>query len=301
MAIEVFFSGLMLICLDGQLHCPVGESGGNRAWVVNADGQSKPCGWNSPEVTKLDLQFPTDKFDESASTGLCKQDADKTMTVCELPARRICVVPSPRSMKQVLEKSLNLIPRLDEVDPRFEALDMKRLQDPHYVSAQIDFPDGVIGSGIPWPKNGKQILWYRSNGQEGAGLPRPLSDRVKVTYEEASELEITNCENNQPLVKLRSRATKAEVMFRNHVDGNLIPDIMNGHDNLAYLLWYYELASWKTENHRCPQYSQHKRDAVLLSCARVKDSYCACKDSVCARDESEWPPDLVGEPVTPKR
>ena len=49
-AIDVFFTGLMLICLDGQPNCPKGpyaKDYPNTAWVVQADGISEPCGWSS--------------------------------------------------------------------------------------------------------------------------------------------------------------------------------------------------------------------------------------------------------------
>jgi len=79
---------------------------------------------------------------------------------------------------------------------------------------------------------------------------------------------------------------KAEVVFHNRADkpDNLRADVVNGRDNLAYLLWYYELGAWNTSDRRCPL------DAVLLSCVRGK-SGCACDDhDTCQRDHTIWPP-----------
>ena len=302
MAIDVFFTGLMLICLDGQPNCPAGKPGSNRAWVVNADGKSEHCGLVSSETTKLDLRFPTAEFFQSPSgvTSLeCKEDpVDKSMTRCNLPPGKICTVPHSPSQTQVLDKTLDLIPRLAEVDRRFMGLDETRLSDPRYVSGHIDFPQGVIGAGAPWPKNGKPTQWYRSNDQADT-LPRPLSDRLKAAYTEATGLEVTNCENKLPLLTLtlKPHVTKAEIEFRNLAVDTSRADVVSNHDSLAYLLWYDELGKWNTLHNVCP------RDAVQLSCIRQSPTDgCACDDhDTCARDHTFWPPMLGGGPVKAKR
>src|ERR1700730_6495469 len=97
--IDVYFTGLMLICIAGQPECPKE----NTAWVVKADGtNSLPCGWKSDTTTTLQLRFKRDDFcpkeaDLATCVPNCRADNnDKTMVVCELedtkgPQHKVCI------------------------------------------------------------------------------------------------------------------------------------------------------------------------------------------------------------------
>jgi len=294
MAIDVFFTGLMLICLEGQPSCPVNYRP-NTAWVVQADwNKSTPCGWqHSKEVTTLELRFLTDQFNfiQSRPANCHKDDLDSTMTQCDLPTRKItdvCVDPIG-SKAQQLDPSLQLVPRLDEVDGRFKALDMELLKNLDFVPTQIHFSKGKIGAGPKWMRNNMATLWYRSDGDAGGALPRELSDRLRVTYGDTRSLNINDCEG-APLITLTAKSGNAMVVFRNRADV-IVPDVVNGYDNLAYLLWYYRLGLWATDSKRCPEYTDNNKDAVLLRCARVGDHPCSSFDF--ARDTVHWPPMLA--------
>src|SRR4051794_38858821 len=173
-SIDIFFTGLMLICLDGQQNCPVGSFAKNTAWVVKADGTSKPCGWDSREVTELELEFSSGEFDYTPS-NFCNNKNGFTIR-CILPEGDLCI-DLPAFPNNQLENSLQRLPRLDDVDRRFKELRVDRLNNAYYVPARIHFPPGLIGAGPKWPSDAEPTLWFRSDGSEGGALPRELSDR----------------------------------------------------------------------------------------------------------------------------
>jgi hypothetical protein len=288
MAIDVFFTGLMLICLDGQPNCPVKgyQDYPNTAWVVIADGQGKPCGWNSNEITRLELRFLSLDFQYTESnTSYCKEQ-DNGFVRCLLPDGDLCVTPPAPALNQTIELSLRWVPRLDQVDRRFKGLRADRLSNPGYVPARINFAKGIIGSGPKWPLDVNPVRWYRSDGSVGGPLPRELSDRLKVTYA-GDTLEIAPCDTQNPLIVLKANSSNAAVEFRNRAE-NPTPDYVAEYDDLAYLLWYYRLASWDTTFGTCPNYSFVDRDAVLLRC--VRDSQYGCSSyPPLASDTRYWP------------
>lgn len=296
-AIDVFFTGLILICLEGQPNCPVGTSG-NTAWVVKADGKSRPCKWNSAEETELELRFPKTHFVQlpSGSITCVKDPDDDTLMRCPLTAADICVLPkpSPFGRHQLLDSSLQWVPRIDEVDTRFKSLNVKHLNNPAYVPTRIHFPYGIVGAGEKWPPgapSGIYRLWSRSDGSDGGALPRELSDRLRVTYDRADELELTDCSGHPLLVLIRNPHEKnAEVVFRNRATTSITPDVVSGYDNLAYLLWYYRLGLWATESGDCPDYpADGRKDAILLRCFREHNAPCYHYGDSPKADLVDWP------------
>lgn len=295
--IDVFFTGLMLICLDGS-DCAREGHFPNTAWVVKADGPRKICGWEDQTSTTLELRFKETDFKLTVDVDSVCGDPENDVYSCPLTRETICVVPRPAPEEQRLEHSLQWLPQLDEVDQRFKAVLPERLEDKYYVSTRIHFPTGVVGAGERWPPRGAEAgfprLWFRSDSSAGGALPRELSDRVQVTFERAEWLELSACDG-KPWIVLRAVARKEErraapVFIRNFADV-VYRDEVSGYDNLAYLLWYYRLGSWLTSRGSCPEYSKDKRDAIVLRCRR-EDAPCACYKN-CDRDSSFWPPVLA--------
>jgi hypothetical protein len=306
MVIDVFFSGLMLICLSGQRDCPVGTLG-NTAWVVYADGSSKPCGWDKPEKTTLQLIFPTDQFFYKASPSLKCDDSDPAVTKCELasnPNPDLCIIPNSPVTVQTLDSSLQQVPRLAEIDRRFIALntDEKHLNNKNWVPTHIHFPPGVISAGPKWwHNNAIPTQWSRSDGSRDGSLPRALSDRLKVTYQGASELTVTRCDDRDPVIKLKLKpfATRGEVTFGNNAAEPPNFYSSDKYDYLPYLLWYYRLGTWDSSDRECPVFSYYNDDyAVVLRCVRLKKKDALDKTDACARYEAaenvHWPPMLGG-------
>src|SRR6476659_899061 len=137
--IDVFFTGLMLICLDGQPNCPVSGNYRNSAWVVKTDDRSAPCKFNDTTETTLHLQF-----DERALTTTYVIDGWVTCTtkdynvdckfndLAKLPKLCIDVDPPPAPADQKLKASLQWLLRIDEVDRRFKAVRTELLANPSY-------------------------------------------------------------------------------------------------------------------------------------------------------------------------
>lgn len=307
--IDVFFTGLMLICLDGQPNCPI-DNHKNTAWVVKADGKSEPCGCTDKTETKLQIEYSSKDFYQTPGTQTkltCTSDKqadsnEKTIT-CTIPDYIDCVelYPAPAPTIQTLESSLKWLPRINEVDRRFKALRRELLEDTYYVPTRIRFPAGAIGAGPQWPPekdntgkpNGKPRRWFRSNGKSDGALPRELSDRLKATYKIAERLGVRSCDGEtlidltvQPGVKGRAAA-----IFRNFGDP-LKPYNEGRFYDLSYLIWYYRLGSWNTTYNSCPDYYlEAKKDAVLLRCVNERDTPCWYYDGGQA-DTKFWPPIL---------
>ena len=294
--IDVFFTGLMLICLDGQPNCPA-RTGWNTAWVVKADGPRRVCGVDSLVETELELRFNGADFTYHASGEVeCKPEVEGSSTIrCNnFTEGRICLETDSLRENQFPDRGLEQLPRLDELDRRFKFVLRERLRGP-YVPSSIDFPKGLISAGAKWPSDIRPRLWYRSDRDAGGALPRELSDRLRVTYPEATTITLTTCgpEEPAPLLYLTRRVPNAQVTFRNR--GNPLPfDSRGGFDNLTYLLWYYLLGSWATGSGNCPEYAPERPNtAIVLSCVRERDrerdANCACYDA-CDADTTFWPP-----------
>jgi len=303
--IDVVFTGLMLICFDGQLSCPKGpyaerypDKYPNTAWVVRADGASMPCGRKSTEVTRLDLIYSPNEFDPTDINVKCVNEVGDRKSCAladDLSEREICVVPDSGTLSRnkLLDEGFRGLPHLDEVDRRFKVLRKEQLKAP-YVPTRIYFPDGLVNSGAKWPgaNEGQTTLWYRSNGNASGDLPRDLSDRLKVTYEAVApvNLTVTICGSDQKLIVLKQKmaAKTASVVFRNTAKEPLSPDQVGQFDDLGYLLWYYPLGSWDTPfGGTCPDYTS--KDAVLLRCVRDTATGCAYRPSL-QSDIRFWPP-----------
>jgi hypothetical protein len=133
----------MLICLDGNANCPTAKSGQNTAYVIQADGIRKPCGRDSCERTELYVRYDPNEVWVHPCNLCCHPDiGNPPLMKCRLPEPRYCVVDEGHWYAQVRTSDLNLIPRLDEVDSRFSALNLSRLSDDTYVPQQIYFPPG---------------------------------------------------------------------------------------------------------------------------------------------------------------
>lgn len=294
--VEVFLSGLMLICLDGQTNCPVGTYAPNTAWVVKADGKSEPCGWKSTTETILELSFKTGDFypplGKWVSDNICKVGNNET--VCSpLSDGDLCIYTSPATQEQRQEASLRWLPRLDEVDRRFKALRPERIKDSGYVPARIHFPTGVVGAGPKWPDvaTPNPRRWFRSDMSASGALPRELSDRVRVVYDSARKIEVKSCGDASLLISLMPKVNRAKLVFQNRADK--LDDYEGDYFNdLTYLLWYYRLGAWDTRYGFCPEFSVDKKDAVLLRCYQNDVGYPYCSAYGTAASTRFWPPML---------
>jgi len=288
--IDIFLTGLMLLCLDGQPNCPAGE---NLAWVVRADGTSMPCGRISPEKTRLEVTYlPKEEFDIDEAQIICERESVGDRFRCVLPEGEICVIPSSGVLasNQLLGEVLHGLPRLDEIDRRFKTVQVDRLSNPFYVSGRIHYPRGVVDVGAKWPG---PTRWFRSDGGAGGGLPRELSDRLKVTYQMANQMEkfltVTDCGARKLIVfKRNPEAEKAEIILRNAAVVPPEAEHIDQYDDLAYLIWYYRLGSWDTPFGSCPDYTAARKDAILLRC--VRDSALGCAQRPLQSDTRFWPP-----------
>ncbi len=129
--IDVFFTGLMLICLYDQQNCPKGQDERyypNTAWVVKADGPRRVCGWHSREETLLRLKIKKDDF-ESFISPLCEENAEREV-ICTFSARDICLLPD-------LTTNLYKDPSVDNpvVAKKFSLLGFRRLPQEHICNA----------------------------------------------------------------------------------------------------------------------------------------------------------------------
>lgn len=284
--IDVFFNGLMLICIAGQPNCPRVQE--NIAWVVKADGSSAPCGRTSPEITQLVFKFRENQFSLKTFIEI-KCEPESGYSRCIFPAgiREICLKPSPITPtpeNQIRPGSLQALPRLDEVDSRFKAVLDSRLGDLAYVPTRIHFPYGVIDAGPKWPPGRTPILWYRSDGSAGGALPRELSDRLKVTYSQASTLKLNTCDD-VPLAELVKVEGSDGIVLQNAAIERPLAKSVGEFDDLGYLVWYYPLGSWDASFGTCPN------DARLLRCIREGRKDCAYQPFL-ASDTTFWPPKI---------
>src|SRR5436305_10365793 len=154
MAIDVFFAGMMLICLNGQSSC-VGSPGPNTAWVVKADGESSPCERPSREETELKVRFSSSDFIPLPFTPNCRQDE------CVLPPGDVCVEPNATPPSGASSIGPLRLPRIDKLDRRFRALRMDRLQNLSYVPTRIHFPAGdSISTVAGFPYDYEKTIAY---------------------------------------------------------------------------------------------------------------------------------------------
>jgi hypothetical protein len=298
--IDVLLTGLMLISLNNQQTCPKGQPNyPNTAWVVKADGTSRPCGWNDTTMTTLELRFNSSEFifDQNSkwSKDNCKAENDGKEIICSLSEKKICFDPDPKPTpehQRLNYASLRSLPRIDEVDRRFKEVLPSALDKPSYVPTRIQFPTGIVSAGEKWPPAralaGKPRFWFRSDGGDEGALPRELSDRVRITYAGATKLKFVSCDNQlqNSLIELTRKVDWAQATIQNRADV-LHADEVGRFDNLSYLLWYYRLGSW--ESGSCPEYTQDKKDAVLLSCLQRRAKRCAYYPPG-DRPSTIWPP-----------
>lgn len=290
--VDIFFSGLMIICLAGQVDWPTGENV-NTAWIVKAEGPQRVCGWLSEVKSDLILQFSTDdfKYDEHhKERRICRE---RTSTVeCRLPAGQICLVlDAARQSPNTIEDSLKDIPRLPEIDERFDEIRSKRLLYRGWVPTRIHFPLGKIGAGDIWTVKGKPVLWRRSNGVHDEYLPRYLSDRLKASYAGVASIALKMCDAERYMLTLTPKRDNGRAVFQNRA--NRLPYYSpEGLENLTYLLWNYRLGAWKPNRAECPQYTYERRDAVLLSCNPFDECTPCAMSTDGPANTTFWPPML---------
>lgn len=297
MGVEVFFTGLMLICFDGEANCPVTKSGWNTAWVLKADGPRRTCGWYSSEETRLELRFrlgEVESYKGYPPYAYCTEDEENGVpwVTCVLSERDICFIPSGLGVQDqnYFEASLVNLPRLDEIDKRFVQLDECLLRDS--APSRLNFPKGKIAAEPLWPRDEDPTRWYRSNGDTDEAFPRYLSDRLKVVYD-TTYATVTSCsESPLKFVEVYPR-DGARLTFRNFTKYPPTPDYDDegAYESLAYFLWYYRLGKWDTRSGRCPDYIRANKDAVLLRCIAKKETGCVFDPSANA-DTRYWPPML---------
>jgi hypothetical protein len=296
MAIDVAFTGLMVICLYGQPNCPVNRSE-NTAWAVRASSDSLICGRESKERTTLAVTFDVGSFSYQPDPSVtCKPPDGQKMVICTIPnsVPAVNVEPDQLTMENHRDESLERVLRIDEVDWRFTELNEAYLQK-GWVSTSINFPKATIAAGNSWRSENYPVKWYRSSEDlPGGKLPRYLSDTLVATYSNASEVKITTDREKQLLhLRLLPSASpgKGTIVFKNYADPAPQPDHNPNHyDNLGYLVWYYRLGTWATEDEQCPQ------NPVLLRCRNADGPrHCACRDSMCLEaDPAYWPVVLGG-------
>ena len=289
--IDVLFTGLMVICLSGQSNCPVKYEDMNTAWVVYANGPRRICGRYSEEETTLQVKFYKGEFEPSQGKFYCAKANSKNEVICSLFGHDLCLLPGVPA-KTLSGSTIKSLPRIDEIDRRFLALDANLLKDPDYVPTRIYFPKGVTTAGPTWSIDGKPVRWYRSNGDTDQALPRELSDQLKVTYEGSTGITLTDC-SNLSLIYFKALLPNVQITFENVSKYPPMPeyDDKGGYESLAYLLWYYRLGEWDTSSGKCPDYTNSKKDAVLLQCVSKKETGCVYNPYAQATTRF-WPPIL---------
>lgn len=268
MGITVTFAGLMLICLAGDKDCQA-TPGKNTAWVVKAypvGAYSKPCGWDSKgeNRTRLVLRFKADDFDEIDPLVRCDDDDGR---VCFLPEENLTLQTVP-ALNNLLRPKVVLLPRLYEIDERFVEIRDDAFGG-IYAPSRIDFPYAEIDASDPWSYIPDKFLsptsWLVSDGRtQRHNVPfQFLSDQLKAKYADKA-VTVRNA-SGLAILTLVMKGDEKELKIVNETEkfDGLPAEVRDGHNDLAYLLWYYELGYWKTRDTYCPYFGT---DANLLCC-----------------------------------
>lgn len=316
--VDVVFTGLMLICLEGDVDCPLDEAK-NTAWVLKVEGERTSCGWYTRRDQHFEMRFRIDDFLPLKTVpDRCTEDPDDTnFLLCDLPDDRICVVPfpDPLPVNQDLDQALTPLPKLEEIDRRFQRLRTERVNDPSYIVASVQFPTGEASAPL-WPNSDSPTLWYRSDMSTDRDLlpevpndpwlvyraepitdgelPRVMSDRLQERYSNATEIAVRSCEGQQFQILLTPQVANAQVTIKNRSDIQDYAQFGQGlFTEFTYLLLYYQLGRWETSDEECPGHAQDLTRAVLLSCkhADFGRQMCACYDG-CDAHTTFWPPIL---------
>jgi hypothetical protein len=292
--IDVFFTGLMLICLDGQPGCQV-DNYQNTAWVIKATNGGMPCGFETQFDTTLILQFDEDDFSISSNSLVCDEATPKN---CTIPEGIDCgskpydlyvnVDRAPAPAYQRIDTQW--LPQIDDIDSRFGLADPDASS---YIPIRLRFQTGVIQAGAKWPpasaKAGNPRKWFRSNGVARGSLPSELSDRLRVNYENANVLSLICL--GKPLIVLTRQKNTGSVTIKNFANV-LKHEEVGGFDDLGYLLWYYILGSWPSMGGKCPPYKADGSGAIVLRCAQeTQNQRCSYYDNGAAGTRF-WPPML---------
>jgi hypothetical protein len=293
--IDLFLTGLMLICLDGQPGCQVGDYQ-NAAWVIKATNTGEPCGYSLNIDTELRLQFGKDDFSVSYNELVCDDAIPRNCTIPD----GYCG-PAPYDLYVNVDRLPSLedqhvdtrwLPQIDDVDPRFGTVDPYKLNDAGNIPVRLRFQTGTIKAGAKWPpaaaNAGKPINWFRSNKKAGGYLPSELSDRLRIRYGKAKMMSLV-CRGKTLIVLARKKSTGSVTIGNfafalSHKDGDDFEDI-------AYLLWYYPLGTWTSISGSCPPYKTDGTGAIVLRCAKKRGQRCSYFGSGNASTRF-WPPML---------
>lgn len=303
-AVDVIFSGLMLICLNGKSDCYDKTTGlNNSAYALHAQArETTTCGWNSPEQTAFygpvivfkaetcELVVVDDTFLETCTKS--RNANGESLCSCNLTGPpNFCL--SAKDNSTAPSYGLDGLVRIDELDSRFKNLRPGVLKESAVVSAGIHFSGGAFTTAVPWKVDGLPVLWDASKGGV-AGFPRPLTNEPKVSYL-AKAIELTDC-GRTTLARLNPTEATT-ITIQNFSIERPLPDHDSaaGYDYLPFLLWYYQLAEWKTANDACPTYTGVNRDAVVLRCVRGNFKSCAHEPKA-AYSSVIWPTMLGPKP-----
>ncbi|MFY9826632.1 MAG: hypothetical protein WAM82_35050 [Thermoanaerobaculia bacterium] len=290
MGIDLFLTGLMLICLDSQAGCQVGNYQ-NTAWIINAAKNDVRCGVTGQFTTTLAIEFAANEFvvvhdGLKTCTGGDLRNCPIPDTACGVDSKELYVnlLPSPEG------QSINTqgLPQIDDIDSRFGKVNQGELD----KLRRIRFQTGVISAAANWPpvsaNAGKPRKWFRSNFQAGGSLPSELSDRLKARYEGATLFSVM-C-SDRPLLILQLAKDTGSVTIGNFADALLKENDVDNFDDLTYLLWYYYLGTWSGKE--CPDYKRDGSGAVVLRCVQEeKDKRCSYYGGG-ASGTRFWPPTL---------
>ncbi len=276
--IDVLLSGLMIVCLESDPYCFRNEVEGfpNTAWVINADGKRKPCGWNAKERTELELRILVGVGTVTTNGGCsetCKKVEDPSGSGifylrCPLEkCKKICVDPNIKTDLE-MRKNLKHLPRISDLDERWVGLRTDRLLSPKYVDTSIHFEHGKIGSDGVW-KNDGPIKWESTRGHWSA---RELADTMNVRYTLVKHVDLTDCAGDW-VYRIRPTGAALDVEIRNIVPPPIPKARKNGdYWEIPYLLWYLDLLSWEAAS-ACPDYTK-KNGAGVLRCDNLAKGDC---------------------------
>lgn len=285
MGVEVFLSGLIVLCLTGS-NCTA-VTGMNTAWVVKARRETV-CGWPSPFYTDLFVSFKDQEF--KYPEDICVKDGETVSCAIGEEFRKITLTADRSGTESV--GSLKYLLKAGDVDKRFQSINKSALRDRVNVPTYFLFSGGAIGAGDRWPPDGTMRRWMRSNGKAdaaGGALPGELTDRLKVAYADAGKVEFVDSSGYVILSLVSTgKVANANVTIQNRASQRPDPEQVGGFEDLAYLLWYNRLGDW-TDTY-CPAFGGGEKGAVLLRCAEVEEGKsCSCYDN-CAAGNRFWPP-----------
>lgn len=299
MGFDVAFSGLMIICLQGQQFCPKQTPSSaypNTAWVLKGtDGSSSKniCGYNLDEKTTLELQLEADHWDLRDPQSKCV--ASNGTTKCRIDFSPACI-GTDRMESFSLGKRLKNLPNQPMVDDRFVGWRVDRLTDSSYVSNRIHFSGGKVRGAAYWKVDHSgsgptlDIDWLRTRDDASVGK---LSPALIVNYPNSSKVIVKNCSTGDVVLELTNKTAGKAIVVANQTATPGVDIGAQAYDLLPFLLWYSRMASWDTADGECPSYSSG--DASILKCRHPANPQRRCSGYPPA-ESVYWPP-YLGWPI----